>query len=248
MCNCSYRSLQLEGGWLNLFLLIANLGLTQGRVVQCPRWKGTAAAPSPCWRGTLLEQQHQYPRVIKHCFLISGKGKSAELRKARNSSCRRAVTLLQRVNGLVSFHSWLILLGLLSQWTKCSGRTGKTKTMHHFSYFTSIFFILTSYLAHEKQKSVFFAQFLKLSEPIFYYIINTWFQEFLLPLKVGSSSHCSTNFHFLLTYSNSGQSVLWTCFPMIFVLIRHYSLINASLFIIVNANTTYHSGTPCYRA
>lgn len=33
---CNYRHLQLEGGWLNLLLLIANRGLTQGRVVQCP--------------------------------------------------------------------------------------------------------------------------------------------------------------------------------------------------------------------
>lgn len=129
------------------------------------------------------------------------------------------------------------------QWKDRRNQDNASLFLFHF-----YFFILTSYLAHEKQKSVFFAQFLKLSEPIFYYIINTWFQEFLLPLKVGSSSHCSTNFHFLLTYSNSGQSVLWTCFPMIFVLIRHYSLINASLFIIVNANTTCHSGTPCYRA
>lgn len=168
---CNYRSLQLEGGWLNLLLLIANLGLTQSRAVQCPHWKGTAVAPSPCWRGTLLEQQHQHPRGIKCCFLISGKGKSAELRKARNSSCVCAVTAAEG--------EWA---GLISQLTNSAGfavsvdktqwKDRRNQDNASLFLFCFYFFILASYLTLEEQKSVLFAQFLKLSEPIFYYMTD----------------------------------------------------------------------------
>lgn len=79
-------------------------------------------------------------------------------------------------NGLVSCHSCLILLGLLLLWTKCSERTGKTKTIYHFTFFASVARFIFSYLTHEVHKT---GPSCSTLNHLLFHLTGTWFQKSL---------------------------------------------------------------------
>lgn len=150
-------------------------------------------------------------------------------------------------NGLVSCHSCLILLGLLLLWTKCRERTGKTKTIYHFTFFASVVRFIFSYLTHEMHKS---GPSCSTLNHLLFHLTGTWFQKSLFFQSYswdGYDPACIVTLPvFALESQFWNEERLWTCFPDLCV--NQWSLPSKGLFVCHGKCKHHSSETPCYKA
>lgn len=142
-----------------------------------------------------------------------------------------------------SHFTCLILLSLLFLWTKCSRRTGKSKTIYHFTYFSSFVWVFNIFLFNmwSAEKWSFLLHFYNLDNPSSVASDGHLVSEmFVLPTIFcwgGLELTCGIlHSQFFLLFSELEESVqswnqvrLWSCFPMISVVIPQCRYVCLSL-------------------